>query len=291
LLAEPKEDDRGTIRIGGFSFNDVEEFAASGARCATSEPNRFQMAQIERSLKAYQDEERRRIANGLRRKTSPITIPVWFHVIYSGGQGNVPRTQLDRQLDVLNAAFSDHEFIFTFAGVTRTENSGWFRMTYGSASERAAKTHLQRDPKRNLNIYTANLSDGLLGWATFPADLQGDPIMDGVVVLYDSLPGGSAAPYNEGDTATHEVGHWLGLYHTFQGGCTAPGDYVDDTAFEASPAFGCPVGRDSCPNHAGNDPIENFMDYSDDSCLIHFSTMQGARMRLQTATYRPLLLP
>jgi hypothetical protein len=220
-----------------------------------------------------------------------IRVDTWVHVVNQGAglaNGDIPQSQIDAQIAAMNAQFNTgpirSRFQFVLAGVTRTTNAAWFNAGSGSANEVAMKNALRQGNAKTLNIYTTN-GGGLLGWATFPWNYAGNPSYDGVVILYSSVPGGSAAPYNEGDTATHEVGHWLGLFHTFQGGCTPPGDSVDDTPYEASPAFGCPVGRDTC-GQAGQDPIRNYMDYTDDSCMNEFTYLQNARMYTSWDTWR-----
>lgn len=250
-------------------------------RCGTH-PTDFEVATMEEDF-------RTRLTAGPAPELQAVTIPVAFHVINNGSgisNGDISTQMIGDQMNVLNAAYAGTGISFSLLSVDRTTNASWYTMGMGSAAEKQAKSALRKGDKRTLNIYTANLGGGLLGWATFPSSYAGNPSDDGVVILYSSLPGGSAAPYNLGDTATHEVGHWLGLYHTFQGGCAGAGDSVDDTPYEKSAAFGCPVGRDTCTKKPGEDPIYNFMDYTDDSCMNTFSAGQTTRMNSQLTTYR-----
>jgi hypothetical protein len=222
-----------------------------------------------------------------------VSIPVVFHVIYKETTvngtlvrtGYVSTTRLENQIKVLNAAYAGSGITFTLRSIDRVKNSTWFAMSMGSPAEQTAKAALAVDPAHVLNIYTAGPANNVLGWAYFPWSYAENHVMHGLVLLHSTLPGGSAKPYNLGDTATHELGHYLGLFHTFQGGCKAPGDYVSDTFDEATPAYGCPQLRDTCPT-PGLDPVWNFMDYTDDACMTGFTSGQSARLRWALATYK-----
>jgi len=220
------------------------------------------------------------------------TINVYFHVITNGSQGSISDQTIAAQMNVLNDAYASWGWSFRLAATTRTSNATWYTAGYGSTAQTQMKAALRQGSADDLNIYANNMGGGLLGWATFPSEYASKPLNDGVVILNASMPGGSAAPYNLGDTATHEVGHWMGLYHTFQGGCaknaSTGGDLVADTPAERSAAYGCPSNRDTCTGSRfpGLDPIENFMDYTDDSCMFKFSSGQDARMDAMFTSYR-----
>ena len=229
-----------------------------------------------------------------------VTVPTYFHVVLPAAEANNGtaaedrlRTLVSAQMDVLNNSYAggsltqgsaSSPFSFAFQGVDFSYNDAWYGVVPGPV-EKEMKAATRIGGKDALNVWTANIGDDLLGWATFPTKrLSSD---DGVVILDESMPGGTTGIYSEGDTLTHEVGHWLALYHTFQGGCNGQGDQVSDTPAESGPQFNCPPdSTDTCTRAPGNDPIHNFMDYTQDSCMYQFTAGQVARMSDAWNEYR-----
>ena len=218
-----------------------------------------------------------------------VTIPVAFHVITCDGTGDIPQSQIDDQISELNHAYAGSGFSFVFKSVDRTENCHWFDKAFSYGTEKKMKQALAVDVTHTLNVYTVLPAKGIIGFSYLPQSLPEDSPLNGCVIHYATLPGGTLAPFNLGGTLDHEVGHYLGLLHTFENGCVPPGDFVDDTPFEASPASGCPIGRNTCAQ-PGDDPIHNYMDYSDDACYSEFTPDQIARMQAVVTAYRPILV-
>eukprot|EP00457_Paulinella_chromatophora_P001547 gb/GEZN01001549.1/.p1 GENE.gb/GEZN01001549.1/~~gb/GEZN01001549.1/.p1 ORF type:complete len:930 (+),score=31.81 gb/GEZN01001549.1/:84-2873(+) len=221
-------------------------------------------------------------------------IPIWFHVVYANNAQNVPDAWLTEAVVVLNRDFSaanpniknpppaGHaavpfdtpiQFVWQTSWQTRKQTT-----TASWSTDDAVKFFSPRtgDKLKYFNVWVCNLGGGLLGYAQFPG---GPAATDGVVMLYSSLPGGSSAPYNKGQTLTHEIGHSLNLRHIWGDGGCGVDDGISDTPVAGAANYGCPAPtQDSCPNEAGYDQAENFMDYTDDGCMYMFTSQQSVRM-------------
>ena len=198
----------------------------------------------------------------------------------------VTKDMIANQLGALQAAYAPSNISFDLVGTDYIVNDRWA----ADQNDSDMKLALRRGSYAALNIYfQTNLSilangaaTQLLGYCTLPTNIMYSPcsdcapvaepasdyFQDGCNVLAGSMPNGQVVGYNQGKTAVHEVGHWFGLLHTFQDTTCAsddPGDYIDDTPQESVSTDGCPVGKKSCPDRPGFDPVHNFMDYSTDA--------------------------
>jgi hypothetical protein len=235
-------------------------------------------------------------------------IPVVFHVIQdTSGEGFLDAATIQDQIDVLNEDFqaiagtpggpgTNARVSFRLAttdpagnptsGITYSMDDNWF------LDEGNYWAPLAWDTSRYLNIYT-NAVPCCYGYVSgFPSQGIAGQAFDRVVLWWEAVGREPTAgwPLNMGRTATHEIGHYLGLYHTFEGGCGSAsacystGDLICDTDREASPTLGCPSSKVTC---GAPDPIHNYMDYTDDPCLWEFTPEQVNRVRCTLVNWRP----
>lgn len=299
-LQGPRTADIGPVEIQGTAYSSLQDFHRSqafregGHRCGAE-------LMLERRLgmntsSAASGADCTSLNTSIRDEYAPLAsgayiVPVYWHVIYtSAGVGNVTEDNILAQMEVLNEDFGavfDTTIEFELVAITRTQNDDWFSDSVDD--ETAYKEALNRDPSQYLNIYT-NDASGYLGYAYFPASLAGT-LYDGVVMSHTVVGGRDlqgAAPYDQGRTLVHEIGHYLGLYHTFQGdggqceNSFTSGDYIVDTHPHETEDYGTSASY-VC---GGNTPIENFMNYSDDLAMDRFTEQQSNRMVCGLQNYR-----
>lgn len=205
------------------------------------------------TIRGFADQEAFALKAG-RAARAPIYVDVWIHAVSASEAELVSDEILQGQFDTLYTSFLPNDIHLNYAGSTRTVNADWANDANGQ--QVPMKQSLREGDYRTLNFYIIDTLPTASGYCTLPtvAPEGSDAfIADGCTLAKGAV----------GLIGTHEAGHWFGLLHTFDGNnCDGPGDLVDDTPAQSGPLGGCPVGRDSCPNHPGLDPITNYMDYT-----------------------------
>lgn len=265
---------------------------------------------------------------GTKKKKAVIVIPVVVHVVYNNGPENVSEARIRSQIDVLNEDFrmmnadtgdtrsvfkslmGDAQIEFCLAtrdpngcytnGITRTyTTTGSFDPNLNFVKSNATGGEDPWPSDEYLNMWICDLISPIGGQGEFP--WIGTPLTDGIQLdyFYFGTIGGTDPSNTLGRTATHEVGHWLGLYHNFQDGCVGVsaatcatmGDRVCDTPPQSVPLYNCPVSPNTCAEVPTDNPdmYENFMDYTDDDCKSLFTQGQVNRMQAVIDTYRTSL--
>ncbi|MEJ7769556.1 MAG: zinc metalloprotease, partial [Chitinophagaceae bacterium] len=301
------------------------------ARCGTMErqQNRFNddpalkavFEQEQNQFNRIIKEGRNSISARSNRLNAIYTIPVVFHIVL-GNPALVTDAQVKAQLDTLNKEFSGanpdtsklplfFRSLFGVSGINfclaqRTPDgevsSGIERVVTNNTSFSFVDDRVKHagsggaeswDAARYFNIWICVLDNNIAGYSTLPQDgIESD---QGVVIDHRSLPGGSFTTYNRGKTLVHETGHYFNLYHTWgddEGACTGS-DFIDDTPNQADATTGCFSGikTDKCTTSGNGIMYQNFMDYTDDACMILFTREQVARMETALTLYRsPLLI-
>lgn len=264
--------------------------------CATPLPAKDKAGWFQQLARDSRD-----VSNFSTSQASALAIPIAFHAITDGKNGKITAQQVAVLIDNLNWAYRNTPFSFFLYKIDTLKNKAFYNNCFfNTKNQEKLRKRLAVDTRRVINIYSCKLGKpDFLGIATFPPGypIPGTPgatHMQGIAV--DPVVLGSAQfPY--GLALAHEVGHYLGLFHTFEtvfnpglATCADPGDLVADTPAQAFHTFGaCPVGIDSCPGLPGADDIRNLMNYATDECWDHFTPGQVGLMVEALQRFRPTL--
>eukprot|EP01147_Barroeca_monosierra_P010555 gene10555-2680_t len=266
---------------------------AQFVRCATQTS---QMEQLENEALKFHLHFRRQLG-----PVPLLVLKVHFHIFHThAGEGYVDKATLHSQVAIMSAAFrgqtgdnraADTGIDFVLGSIDYIQDAFLFSNCHLQSITTSIKDLVVKEPATSLNIIVCKPFRNVLGWAVFPGDFLEDSKQNAIFVHVDSLPGGPTIAFSSGVTAVHEAGHYFGLRHTFSNNeChERSGDFVADTPLQKSPSIGCPNQRNSCPHTQGMDPVNNYMDYSNDLCVTHFTLLQAVRMRIFTELHRPKL--